>query len=124
MKELDELFLLKHTDDIVVQNMLRYMDEVEFKAWLRIGADFEDSGKYSKESLVKVLEFIYAIGSCAKDTGDHLKNAAKYNDTELRGLLLIIMKKSIDGIPSDKLVDVVLDFLCRMDDNKGTMTIN
>lgn len=77
-----------------------------------------------KQQQKEVLEFIYAISSCAKDTGDHLKNAAKYNDTELRGLLLIIMKKSIDGIPSDKLVDVVLDFLCRMDDNKGTMTIN
>lgn len=61
MKELDEIFLLKNTDETVVQNMLRYMDEVEFKAWLRIGADFEDSGKYSKESLVKVLEFIYGI---------------------------------------------------------------
>lgn len=61
MKELDEIFLLKNTDETVVQNMLRYMDEVEFKAWLRIGADFEDSGKYSKESLVKVLDFIHGL---------------------------------------------------------------
>lgn len=61
MKELDEVFLLKNTDEVVVQNMIRNMDENEFKSWLRIGTDFEDSGKYSKESLLKVLEFIYGI---------------------------------------------------------------
>jgi hypothetical protein len=61
MKDIDEVFLLKNTDEEVVRRMIRPMDEVEFKAWLRIGADFEDSGKYSKESLVKVLEFIYGI---------------------------------------------------------------
>ena len=60
-KELDEIFLLKNTDEVVVQNMIRYMGEDEFKSWLRIGADFEDSGKYSKESLVKVLGFIHGL---------------------------------------------------------------
>lgn len=61
MAEIDEVFMLKNTDEEVVRRMIRPMDETEFKAWLRIGADFEDSGKYSKESLVKVLEFIYGI---------------------------------------------------------------
>lgn len=61
MAEIDEVFMLKNTDEEVVRRMIRPMDEAEFKAWLRIGADFEDSGKYSKESLVKVLEFIYGI---------------------------------------------------------------
>lgn len=61
MKELDEVFLLNHTDEIVVRDMLRGMNNDEFKSWLRIGAEFKDTGIYTKETLVKILDFIYGI---------------------------------------------------------------
>lgn len=77
-----------------------------------------------KQQQKEVLEFVYAISNCVKDTGDPLKNAAKYSDVELRGLLLIIMKKSIDSIPPEKLFDAALEILCRMDDDKGKITIH
>lgn len=78
----------------------------------------------TKEQQKEVLEFVYAIGSCVQDLGDPLKNAAKYSDVELRGLLLMIMKKSIDSVPADKLLDIVLEFMCRKEDEKGKMTIH
>ena len=61
MEKLDEVFLLQHTDEILVQDMLRGMGNEEFKSWLRIGADFKDTEKYSKDSLVKVLDFIHGL---------------------------------------------------------------
>jgi uncharacterized protein related to proFAR isomerase len=61
MEKLDELFVLKNHDDAIVQNMLRHMSDSEFRAWLKVGADFKDTEIYSKEALVKVLEFIYGL---------------------------------------------------------------
>lgn len=84
------------------------------------GRRIELTGEQQKE----VLEFTYAIGSCVQDSGDPLKNADKYSDVQLRGLLLMIMKKSIDSVPADKLLDIVLEFMCRKEDENRKMTIH
>ncbi len=76
----------------------------------------------NRQQQLEVREYIYAIGSRAKDTGDPLRNAAKYSDIELRGLLLIMMKKTIDRIPSEKLLDAVVEIMCRVDGRKGKVT--